>query len=554
MHLISALASGISAAATGTCKLVKRGTASNANYYKDFEATQVYSAQPISLDSSGSAVLYVNELVDVLVYDLNGTLVREFVAGDSATAVEVISPSFTGVSYTDGSSGVSKPTTLESVLDLWVGSAGASDFKVIPSGTSTPLTIAAATATLAGLFFNVKTYGAIGNGSADDTTAINAAAAAATGTSTGGGTVFFPPGTYRATTSIAWPAGVKMLGGGGNASKLMFDYGGGQNLQVTTTEALTVWEGMYISAQTTPTTNAIVRILGSGRLSIFDCTVGGDAAAQGNCVQFAGVGAAVTLARSKFRGINNQPIIYMTAANLVRVVECEVVNIGTVGGDHILAASGLIVMGSRFSCDSVTSGTPIYIDYSASGTYGPPEVVGNYFADGVAVTPIAINNSLATPSSDVVEVGNTFGLGSLAGFGITRYAYTSAGYAPGTAGFYTGFHGSRMSECEVSTTPVTFVADAKTHGFSMVMISSGAALALSSNLGRVGDIWVLQVHNNSGGLLTVTPNASSVLLDALAATFTVANNTKRQLVFAFLPVLAGAGTGRWTQIATSTTA
>lgn len=44
-------------------------------------------------------------------------------------------------------------------------------------------------------YFNVKTYGAVGNGIADDTAAINSALAAAR--TAGRGTVFFPAGTYN---------------------------------------------------------------------------------------------------------------------------------------------------------------------------------------------------------------------------------------------------------------------------------------------------------------------------------------------------------------------
>ena len=48
--------------------------------------------------------------------------------------------------------------------------------------------------------FNVKDYGAVGNGSANDTAAIDRAITAAN--SAGGGTVRFPSGTYRSPNSI----------------------------------------------------------------------------------------------------------------------------------------------------------------------------------------------------------------------------------------------------------------------------------------------------------------------------------------------------------------
>lgn len=50
-------------------------------------------------------------------------------------------------------------------------------------------------------FFNVKTYGAIGNAVADDTTAIQLAITSAQ--NAGGGTVFFPSGTYMISTTLS---------------------------------------------------------------------------------------------------------------------------------------------------------------------------------------------------------------------------------------------------------------------------------------------------------------------------------------------------------------
>ena len=57
--------------------------------------------------------------------------------------------------------------------------------------------------------FNVKTYGAVGNGSTDDTTSINNAIAAATVSP--GGIVFFPPGVYL-TQPLTLPPGTVLQG------------------------------------------------------------------------------------------------------------------------------------------------------------------------------------------------------------------------------------------------------------------------------------------------------------------------------------------------------
>src|SRR6187402_2470905 len=213
MHLINPLVAGIRGAEVGSVELLERGTSTHAVYYKDFPATQQYSAQPIPLDSFGSVTLYVEELVDVLVHDSNGVLVRQFVAGDYAAAVEVISQSFTGTDYRDGTIGPHKPTNLASVLDLWKTNAGAVDWKVLVGGS--PINIADAISGFAALYFNVKSYGALGNGVADDGTAINTAIAAA---AVAGGTVFFPPGVYRTTAVISVSNNVCLLGSGAPAS------------------------------------------------------------------------------------------------------------------------------------------------------------------------------------------------------------------------------------------------------------------------------------------------------------------------------------------------
>lgn len=61
------------------------------------------------------------------------------------------------------------------------------------------------------IYFNVLQYGATGNGSTDDTSAIQSAINAASG----GGVVFFPPGTYKITTPLSMShQGTRLLGTG----------------------------------------------------------------------------------------------------------------------------------------------------------------------------------------------------------------------------------------------------------------------------------------------------------------------------------------------------
>jgi Pectate lyase superfamily protein len=70
----------------------------------------------------------------------------------------------------------------------------------------------------AGLVYNVKAYGAVGNYTTDDTAAIQAAidaaaaAPAAPSWATGGGVVYFPPGSYRITSPLTLKSGVTLRG------------------------------------------------------------------------------------------------------------------------------------------------------------------------------------------------------------------------------------------------------------------------------------------------------------------------------------------------------
>jgi parallel beta-helix repeat protein len=70
--------------------------------------------------------------------------------------------------------------------------------------------------------FNVLDYGAIGNGIADDSTAISNALAAAV--AAGGGEIYFPPGTYRATQVFnVTTSNIRLTGAGRFASVILWD-------------------------------------------------------------------------------------------------------------------------------------------------------------------------------------------------------------------------------------------------------------------------------------------------------------------------------------------
>lgn len=215
MKLVECLVAGIAGAASGTATFVLRGTASTAVgvMYNEFEGTTQPATNVVTLDSNGCAEIYVNALCDMTLKTAAGATLRTVTVGDAATCVEVISDSFTGTDYSGSPTAVSEPITLAAILDKWNNSAGQPDWKVTFGGVATNLS--SAFAAFAGFFTNVKdpTYGAVGDGVTDDTTAINNAITAA-----GGGHVFFPAGTYSVTTLLLGTKNVTLLGTGPNSS------------------------------------------------------------------------------------------------------------------------------------------------------------------------------------------------------------------------------------------------------------------------------------------------------------------------------------------------
>lgn len=111
--------------------------------------------------------------------NVDGKADKTYVDSQDALRAPLASPTFTG--------------TVAGITKAMVGLGNVDN----TSDASKPVSTAQQTALdgkvdKGSLVFNVKNYGALGNGSANDTTAIQAAFSAASG----GGIVYFPPGTY----------------------------------------------------------------------------------------------------------------------------------------------------------------------------------------------------------------------------------------------------------------------------------------------------------------------------------------------------------------------
>lgn len=214
MHPIEPLISGVTGCESGRAELTNFSTGQSATWYTDFEGTDAQTGN-VTLDANGGATVYVNELTRVKVFDSAGTEKRSFVAAASANAIEYIGQSFTGTEYNGTATGTSKPTTLQSILDLvftrYGNTANAIDWNIDNGGTKEDIPTA-----LGNLWpvFNVTAsgYDAEGDGIADDQNNIQSAIDDAN--AAGAGYVYFPKGTYRIASTLTLKAGVILVGEG----------------------------------------------------------------------------------------------------------------------------------------------------------------------------------------------------------------------------------------------------------------------------------------------------------------------------------------------------
>lgn len=149
-------------------------------------------------------------------------------------------PNNTGVTgslqtITDGA-GVSTALRLSTISAAITGTfstTGASTFGSNVSVTGN-LTVSGYTTNING-FFNVKAYGAIGDGSTDDTSAFASAitaAAAISSLNASGTTIVIPPGTYKITSLLTIPPHITVLGSGCYSTRINSTVAGGFTFQI----------------------------------------------------------------------------------------------------------------------------------------------------------------------------------------------------------------------------------------------------------------------------------------------------------------------------------
>jgi hypothetical protein len=434
MHLITALTAGVKGAENGTAEIYSRGTSTRATYYTDFERTSsVSSGANVTLDANGGATIYVLEYVTVIVKDSNGSTVRTFTDGVSASATEVISDSFTGVDYVSGASAVSKPITLAAVLDKWDDSAGADDWQVDVNGTATNLDTAIGS--FAGMFFNIKdpAYGAVGDGTTDDTTSLIAAEAAA---AANGGIIYFPPGTYRLTADTVISRNVNLMGAGSFVSFLNLDNAANADMLSLAGAASGRFQKIsnlgFNSAQATSGSFITSNNANSPKVIIENCYFNGTSGMTG---------ALVDADTQNFHTLIISDCAFVPIATGDSCIKCGdghtvikgcAFDIVSAYADRVIDITNGSVFGNIFEIDDMSAGASVgvYVNNQTAGD--KVAVVGNYFTDdGGASSFSAIQfadlTGITGNSTAAVEFGNVFGntfgeyQGGLAPGGLTSH-------------------------------------------------------------------------------------------------------------------------------------
>lgn len=547
MHLIATLAAGVNGASNGSVSVYKRGTQTFATVYTSFEAAGPSTpTAALTLDTNGGRVVYVNEEVECIVKDSSGNVIRDFVAGDNVSAIEAITQSFTGVDYSTGQSGASKPVTMQTILDLWKTSAGAIDFKVLVSGVATTLQTMAQNTTTA-VFYNVKasTYGAVGDGSTDDTSAIQAAATAAS--AAGGGTVYFPPGTYKVTSGLTFAAGVTIQGASSSASTIAFAGTFNVGIQFTGTAGVWTFVRDLNITQTSGQLIYTIYLNNTLYLRMDGCKVATTkaAASAGGAIfdsaQSNIMLVACTIDHSLGLAANDTRGVVLGSSGICTLIGCSFLYPATFNGKSIdcsVSGGGAVVFGCDFQLNTITAGTSTVIDFTGYISGRAASVVGNHFrTPAVAtVTPIAYPTGAAVEG--IVEAGNT--MSNPASFTLpTVVARTSTVSAEGHVLL------KRQSRYYViSSNAASLTLPTSNYGTVQVVRTSNAIQTVNFDTPPGAGHLLTLVYNNNNAAVTGTITMGTGGIKGLT-TFTVNANTVSYYHFKSVGVAAPAGAWYW---------
>lgn len=539
MHLIQPLTSGIRGGELGTAEVYERGTSTFATVYTGFDGSgPMTPTAGLALDANGGRVVYVGEMVTVVVKSSIGVTVREFTDGEEAPAVEVISQSFTGTDYDTGALGTSKPTTLQALLDLWLTQNQEPDWKVRVNGAAS--TISAALAAVAGIFVNVKAaaYGAVGDGVADDTTAVQAALTAALGVAPASGAiVFFPPGIYRITSLLTVGAGVSLMGCGAQSSAIAVDSAASNGVSFTAADATNRARPQFVVglAVTVAQNNSGKQVVceAGAIVTFIACSIGGSQtfSATGTVVSVANAASVVSFYGCAIRSDAAAAVLVSAAVGRVHAIGTTFIHGATNLTSNIILSGAGLFHGCLVDLSAVSNGAANGTVYAGAGGV---TVVGGAILNPAVVTTI---KAFSSSGAGFFECGLVVPANMKYGFASVSTAAANHGGSLGLA--------REARRGYVTDDTAAVAVDSQRFGmYEVRRTNNGAQTATLNGADSGGQYFTLTWNNDhaaGGGLITV----DATLVRGLA-NFTVNANRVSHYHFRSVEnVAAGGGAGSY---------
>lgn len=395
--------------ASGKVFLYSPNTTTVVAGYQDDELSEAWttSGGGIPLDASGRVAIWVNDPVDIVIEDSEGTTVETLLGFNKTRAeqVEIENDFYTGA-YTDPTSGavtqaLGGRVDLDTVLTRAGESLGA-NFKYQESAGATPRSYIEV---IGEIHVTPQDFGALANGINDDTPAILQGITELD--RRGGGTLYYPPGDYRLTseiflgTALASAAGISFVGAGSGATTLIQDTANTNIFSVYSTGFRL--RGMTLTAGATSSANA-VSIAAGDRIILEDVVTDGlfHRALFLDGVTNAVSNACTWIARSADATASGV-FISNTSAHITLVG--NTIQGGTTGTAITIATYGvggdIFVGGNAFS----NSATGILFETN-------PFVIGEFLGTGFSIIGNPTLGDLTTPFSGSGSVGDLIQYGN----------------------------------------------------------------------------------------------------------------------------------------------
>lgn len=312
--------------ASGTVNFYQPSTLVSVPVYSDDALTQAI-AQPMVLDANGKTALpvYTATPARAIIKAQSGVTLFDVarIDGDRAELVGLANASWPGSS------------TVDAAMTALAGSLGGTNGNFLANGTgAVPRSLQSA---LSEIWFSVKSFGAAGNGIADDTTPIQNAITACQ--AIGGGVVYFPFGTYQISSPLSiTAAGLTLLGQNASGATIRNTSATGNAINVTAGGGVTTFRTLNVAHSSNSTGIGINVTSGTG-LILDGITVAFHAIAVSTTVPFyaSNVSASTTAAST------SAALTYVPASSTPAVVYGGLLG-STLGAGISVATPGVLVM------------------------------------------------------------------------------------------------------------------------------------------------------------------------------------------------------------------